>query len=298
MSLVEAQQVPMHAKPRHINPTIRQQKARSMGSLAVDPVLLYAKLEAAKQEQDKARRAAQDRKSHTKQEQQHGAQTRSAPRERRSTQKESLRRSLPLEAEWTADGKPCYNTAKILAALDETPQRHASTSGHSRHAELLRRREDGVGTGSDSDVKPAPRRRFKSDDTAGKLVAIKHGSQTTYERVDLPGNVELLENMDDELTTRPRLSKYDRPHWAQQSQNAVNMRSLKHALPGSRYRRSRVPPETSVPSGTGDARPDLGERHSSHDSETLIADAVNEIHKEQRLKKLRSVSKLFRRSAS
>lgn len=269
-----------------------------MASLAVDPALLYAKLEVAKLEQDAMRRAARDRKSGARRE----LEQRSQLQEQRVRQRESLRLSLPMDAAFTADGKPCFNTAQILAALGPSPpMRHGSTA--QKHRDTSRKRDPG--SESDNDVVlsmdgPKARRRFRNEGPT-KLVPIKHGSQTTYEIVDVPAGtlIEDQEQQDDEAATRPRLSKYDRPHWAQQSQNASEMHLLKSLIPSHKPKKPRpqsemlLKPSTEAPAVQ---RPSASVRPSNHISETLIADAVSQIKKEQRLKKLHSVSNLFRRS--
>lgn len=292
-------------------------------SLAVDPMLLSKKLEALEQENNQARygrrhstpRAVFVPKTAA---QQFSATTTSMDDGvKRSKSGKTKRRShVPAADEQmsTADGKPVVNTKTMMAALNiGMSEAEAATSEPlkptiSGSGDLAKRNSsDRRGSIPDTGVHRSTSRGYRPGDAAKrnaakrasmnadfKFVAIKHGSQTVYERVDNPHKpttgADLFANELDQVpehraardrevempydlpqpdddedrplgTQRPKVLAHDRPHWAQQSQCGEDMRSHFLHIPVHRNRDKSEAAPAQKQSGT--KRPETLRRHSS-----------------------------------
>ncbi|KAJ8608694.1 hypothetical protein MRB53_039496 [Persea americana] len=311
-------------KQRDRTSRLSKKQSQSMASLSLDPALLTAKLEVARLEQNSKHTShrtssGRDEPARSSSQRQH---------------KSSTRKSLPIEAEYTADGKPVYNTAQILAALELNARRSSSLTRHGHSTDVVRDRrseelvrsdskresteKDGIperesrhekrhDQGTDNRQPIIGRRRFAHAPGTVQLVPVKHGSQTMYERIEIPEST-LLEDTDPDLVAdgtgelqRPKLSKYDRPHWAQQSQNASNMGLLKQSLSMKEKKprpKSYLPPLQQQDHKVIVRRSSVGSKGAADITGTLIADAVNQIKKEERLRKWQSVQNFLKPSCS
>ncbi|OQO12858.1 hypothetical protein B0A48_02322 [Cryoendolithus antarcticus] len=151
-----------------------------------------------------------------------------------------------------------------------------------------------------------------------KLVAIKHGSQTAYERIEIPriathdvdeeqspefkigrkhDSPRLpaadMEEVEDQPmgTQRPNILRHDRPHWAQQSQCGDDMRSTLQ-IPGFG---GREPQGHSASKRPGFLRRHSSAPHTEQQESTMISDAVKLIKKEERNQRRQSVMGFFKK---
>ncbi|KAK6436538.1 hypothetical protein LTR95_007266 [Oleoguttula sp. CCFEE 5521] len=151
-----------------------------------------------------------------------------------------------------------------------------------------------------------------------KLVAIKHGSQTAYERVEIPRiathdvdeeqtpelkigrkhdspSLDIAEAEEDEDqpigTQRPNILRHDRPHWAQQSQCGDDMRSTLQ-IPGFGGRDAQGHNASKRP---GFLRRHSSAPHTEQQESTMISDAVKLIKKEERNQRRQSVMGFFKK---
>lgn len=255
----------------------------------------------------------------------------------------------------TADGRPVVNTKTMMAALNiGMSEAEAATSEPLKPAisasgdRAKRNSSDRRGSIPDTGVHRSTSRGYRPGDAAKrnaakrasmnadfKFVAIKHGSQTVYERVDNPhkptAGAELFANEleqvpehrtardrevempydlpqpdDDEYrplgTQRPKVLAHDRPHWAQQSQCGEDMRSHFLHIP---VHRNRDKTDSPAQKQSAAKRPETLRRHSSapHSSAphqqqqegTLISEAVKSIKKEERKHRRQSVMSFFKK---
>jgi len=329
-------------------------------SLAVDPMLLSKKLEALEQASNPARRARRHSTGkavfvpRTAAQQFSATTTPMDDAVKRSKSTKAKRLShVPIaeEPHSTADGKPVMNTKTMMAALNigmseseaaaatSEPLKRISSSSREREKRSSQDRRDSV---PDAGVQRSTSRAYRPGDAAKrnaakrssmngdfKFVAIKHGSQTVYERVDNPHKaatgpdlfaneleqvpeyraardreVEMpydLPQPDDNEeqplgTQRPKILPHDRPHWAQQSQCGDDMRSHLLHIP---LHRNRDKADAPAQKQLGVKRPETLRRHSSAPSQkqegTMINEAVTLIKKGERKQRRQSVMSFFKK---
>nr|OQO29057.1 hypothetical protein B0A51_03392 [Rachicladosporium sp. CCFEE 5018] len=167
---------------------------------------------------------------------------------------------------------------------------------------------------SDKQSEPSPQ-------MTTKLVAIKHGSQNAYERIEIPriathdvDEEQTLEfkigrehdsprspiaeaGEDDDQpigTQRPNILRHDRPHWAQQSQCGDDMRSTLQ-IPGFGGRESHHNGTSAAGKRPGFLRRHSSAPHTKQQEATMISDAVKLIKKEERNQRRQSVMGFFKK---
>lgn len=203
----------------------------------------------------------------------------------------------------TADGRPVMDHQSMLAALNlGLTELEAMTDrlerATSRQRELLCSRckttDEHEHTNNASILTAS--KRVSMPPTTSHLAAVKHGSQTVYERVEVPSEdppeydsipYRANEDVNRNRLQRPPLQPYDRPDWTQQSQCGADDEA--HANPfsvPSGYifkRRNPQPPaaDAVAPAQEVQAQPQQ-EMH-------LISDAVKLIKQKERRAKRRSV---------
>jgi hypothetical protein len=232
---------------------------------------------------------------------------------------------------FTADGKPIVNPKQLRAALNigmteseatraiaSVPPRRPSAGSDHHHkskrisqvlvadeaAQLQRSASTRAYRPGDAAKRNAEKKRrsqsLQQQPQQGKLIAIKHGSQTTYERETVPGlRTHHLEHIESALESsdedqpigsyRPKLIHYDRPDWSQASQCGEDMHRLLHF--------GHKEDSRGLPNGQPAPRPKAHRQRSAGTvSETLISDAVSKIKQEEKARRRRSLLGLFKRS--
>lgn len=237
---------------RTINIKPKNRKPRSL-----DPVVLARKLEAAKREQEVALRLAERRRatrngtfvsrsathssdsSSTAPASQFNSAT--SPSETKNFSTHDSPTPAPRHKEWsTADGRPVMTHKSMLAALNlsladlevmtekldlETTKQREYLCSRCKTPDAPGQKSNDHSHTHDSESRNYSRRI----PTAANYATAKHGSQTAYERVDIPeydppqyhaishrGSEDVPRTMGS--NQRPQIQPYDRPDWTQQSQ--------------------------------------------------------------------------------
>lgn len=257
---------------------------------------------------------------------QFAATTTPVRREQGAQAKRSSTTSWP-KSTFMADGKPCVNPKQLRAALsigmseaemlatgsnDPVHQSIPPDDARSPPKERSRSRtrcsaENPVSQPSNAEK---PMRSYKPGDAARRrvqYVAVKHGSMTAYERVEVPGLPAsqgldaLIEDAEQHDLHRPTLHAYDRPNWAQASQCGDDMRRVLD-FPLRRKHHHAVP-EEDVPNFTAcvgaemyEGRPQLTRHKSENDAPVnLVNDAVAAIKREEKAKRRQSMLGFLKR---
>jgi hypothetical protein len=230
----------------------------------------------------------------------------------------STRNSPPAarHKEWSAaDGRPVMTHKSMLAALNfSLADLEAMTEKLEQETTKQRdflcsrcRTPDAAGQHAnhhhDSPSRNYSRRR--SLPAAAQFAAVSHGSQTAYERVDIPeydppqyhaisyrGSEEIPRNSNQ----RPQIRPHDRPDWTQQSQYGSNTatRATLFDVP-SGYVFKRRNPQTATASEVAPARKSHAHTAAPPKEMHLISDAVKLIKAKERRTKAQSVISFFKK---
>ena len=149
--------------------------------------------------------------------------------------------------------------------------------------------------------------RRRSFPAAAQFVAVAHGSQTAYERVDIPEDdppqyhaISYRASEDVPRITgnnqRPQLQPHDRPDWTQQSQYGGNTatRATLFDVP-SGYIFKRRNPQTTTASEVAPARKSHVPKAAPPKEMHLISDAVKLIKAKERRAKGKSIVDFFKK---
>jgi len=146
--------------------------------------------------------------------------------------------------------------------------------------------------------------RRRSLPAAAQFVAVKHGSQTAYERVEIrqddPPQYHAISYRASEDVSRngnnqrPQLQPHDRPDWTQQSQYGGNTatRATLFDVP-SGYVFKRRNPQATMPSEGAPARKTFVPTAAPPKEMHLISDAVKLIKAKERRDKAKSAVHFF-----
>ena len=215
----------------------------------------------------------------------------------------------------SADGRPCLNPKQLHAALGVgMSESEATASAHAedaqpRRSDSLRPRASNDSSGSrraatsgyrpgDAAIRNAEKRKHSEgqQQLQGKLIAVRHGSQTTYERDYSPvarqhdlAPIFGINREDDfaatttEEDSRPRfLTSADRPDWTQQSQCGDDMRNLLDRTFGSQRTKHREAARAALTVEVP-GRPAMPRSGSTQSTpENLITEAVSRIQAQEK----------------
>lgn len=312
---------------RTINIKPNKRKPRSL-----DPVLLARKLEAAKREQEAAlkqreRRRATRNGTFASRSATHSSDSSSTPpvsqfnaaippvNKNLSTCDSPT--PLPRHKEWsTADGRPVMTHKSMLAALNlsladleaMTEKLELETTKQREYLCSRCKTPDAPGQSHNNHVhnhdSESPNySRLRSVPTAPQFATTKHGSQTAYERVDIPeydppqyhaishrGSEDVPRAMS--THQRPQIQPYDRPDWTQQSQYGADTATRANVFDvPSGYIFKRRNPQSEVapaPARKSHIPPPPKEMH-------LISDAVKLMKQKERRTKRKSIADFLRK---
>jgi len=218
----------------------------------------------------------------------------------------------PRHKEWsTADGRPVMTHKSMLAALNlsladleaMTEKLELETTKQREYLCSRCKTPDAPGQSHDNHVhKHGPESpnysRLRSVPTAPQLATANHGSQTAYERIDIPEydppqyhaiSHRCSEDVPRSMGSnqRPQIQPYDRPDWTQQSQYGANTATRANVFDvPSGYIFKRRNPQSEVAPAPAAARrshipPPPKEMH-------LISDAVKLMKQKERRTKRKS----------
>lgn len=135
-----------------------------------------------------------------------------------------------------------------------------------------------------------------------RLVAVNHGSQTAYERVDIPDEdppqyhampYGTNEEAQPSYEQRPRIQPYDRPDWTQHSQcGAADDPAF--SVPSGYIFRRRNPQPAAAPEAEPARSSSIGYPQNQQEGH-LISDAVKLIKQKERRAKRKSVVDFLRK---
>lgn len=274
------------------------------GTRSFDPAVLCKKLEAAKLEQD----AAITRRERRQATREGTYVPKGAPRA--SSSSSSLAAHTPShhatnrphspppaqQAQCTADGRPVMDHKSMLAAFNFGIAELEAMSDQLGQ-ENSRQREFLCSRCKTPDVHVAEQyelsRRASMPPTTTRLVPVKHGSQTVYERVDIPTDeppqyhaipYRASEDMYRSYAPPQMPQPYDRPDWTQQSQYCEDPDARAHlfTVPSGYIFKRR---NQNLPATTTVAPAPQNQPQEMH----LISDAVKLIKQKERRAKRKSV---------
>ncbi|KAK4555633.1 hypothetical protein LTR86_007386 [Recurvomyces mirabilis] len=234
---------------------------------------------------------------------------------------------------YMADGKPCVNPKRLQAALHigmtdheaaaavpEVPRGYISAADRRREQIQQASPPSGAAAGTGVHRATSNATAYKPGDAAarrniaskrsslpptqpqGKLIAVKHGFHTTYER-ESTIQTESVPHFNGASASwqatsdhpahpqRPSIKASDRPNWTQASQCGEDM----HHLLGN-WKRHHKRPE-AVDESAEESQQEPLQRHKSLGAapENLISDAVEKIRREEKASRRRSVMGFFKR---
>ncbi|KAM0720016.1 hypothetical protein Q7P37_004151 [Cladosporium fusiforme] len=289
-----------------MNPVARKPNIQTYkGQRSFDPAVLYKKLEAAKLEQDAAitrqeRREATRNGTYVPKGMTRGSSSSSPTTTHTPSHPATYRTRSPPPAQQpqcTADGRPVMDHKSMLAAFNLGISELEAMSDHlgqetSRQKEFLcsRCKTPDVHISEHYDLS----RRASMPPTTSRLVAVNHGSQTVYERVDIPTDeppqyhaipYRASEDMYRNYSRPTMPHPHDRPDWTQQSQCGDDQDDNANlfTVPSGyifRRRNQNLPATTTVASTS---------QHQPQQEMHLISDAVKLIKQKERRAKRKSV---------